>query len=136
MKHFYRFRCWSNYFQIFLLLQWGIQKVGYVHSKFPIFDPPLPTPLFVNDFYTVIYAMTIKIFTNSQKNIKLKKMPTPLYAGLGWRQQNFKQLPSNLSERTLFAVWKCSQFFSQWERADRPDHQLPPTFPCSFSFAF
>ena len=36
----------------------------------------------------------------------------PLHARLGSKQQNFKQLPSNLSERTLFAVCKIRQFFS------------------------
>ena len=46
-------------------------------------------------FYTVIYKMEIKIFTSSYKNIKWKKKylhhfnkKTPLYAGLGSKQQN------------------------------------------------
>ena len=55
-------------------------------------------------FYTVIYTMT-KIFTSSWKN-----------AGLGPKHKYLCQLPSNLSERNLFAVWEIDNFFSQSER--------------------
>ena len=55
-------------------------------------------------FYTVISTMT-KIFTSSWKN-----------AGLGPKQKYLCQLPSNLSERNLFAVWEADNFFSQSER--------------------
>ena len=34
-----------------------------------------------------------------------------LFAGIGSKQQSLKQLPGNLSEGTLFVVWKFRQFF-------------------------
>ena len=49
-----------------------------------------------------------------------------------FNKEIFQQLANNLSEWTLFAVWKIRQFFSQNEHRDRFD----PPFPCSFSFAF
>ena len=45
----------------------------------------------------------------------------PLYSGLGSKQQNIYQLSSNLSGKTLFAVSKVRQFFSQSELTDELD---------------
>ena len=63
------------------------------------------TQLCKKKFYTIIYTMNKNIYTS------LIKKP-PLYARLGSKWQNFKQLHSNLLERTLFAVCKIRQFFS------------------------
>ena len=55
--------------------------------------------------------MAIKIFTslmkktfNEKKFLRLFNKITPLYVGTGPKQQNFQQLPSSFSERTLFAI--------------------------------
>ena len=68
----------------------------------------------INVFYTVIYIQCLHLF--NKKFLLIIKI-----AGLGSKQKNFQQLPSNLSERNLFAVWKIRQFFSRNERTDRLD---------------
>ena len=82
-----------------------------------------------NDFYTDIYY----IYDNNTKNtymiiykkeFKNKSMPFG---------QNFQQLPSNLLEGTLLAVWKIRQFLLQHEHRDRLN---PSTTPVCFHLLF
>ena len=68
-----------------------------------------------NIFYTVVCTIAIKLFTKNYKKfikkrfmkkncLRLFNKKAPLFAGQGSKQQNFQQLSSNVSERTLFAV--------------------------------
>ena len=75
-----------------------------------------------------------KIFTSlemkKKKCLRLCNKNTSLYTALGSKQQNFQQLPSDLSERTMFVVRKIRQFLSQSKRTDILDFPPPVRF-CS-----
>ena len=87
-----------------------------------------------NVFYTDIHDIYISyIYLHLQKILQkihlLKSHKKSLNQCIRpFNKENSYQLPSNLSERTLFAVWKIMQFLSESEHRDRFHRQSP----CSF----
>ena len=61
------------------------------------------TQLYIYNYNKNIYKL-IKKTLNEKKCIHPFSKETPLHAGLGSKQRNFQQLPTNLSERNVFAV--------------------------------
>ena len=86
-----------------------IVKTEILKTHFSISDISLLTLAFSSSrslyTYIHIYTITIKIFTSHKKSLKKCLRP--------FNKENFQQLPSNLSERILFAFWKTRQFFNR-----------------------
>ena len=81
------------------------------------------------------YSSFLRVFKKYVcKCLRFFNKKTPLYAGLSSKQQNFWQMPSNVSERTLFTVWKIRQFF--FHRANLHIGLTTPPPPVRFRSLF